>query len=335
MTGLPPWLPPARGRLSAGAPIGRQTWFGVGGPAEILFRPADAEDLAAFLGALPAEIPVTVIGVGSNLLVRDGGIPGVVVRLGREFAGIAAEGEEVHAGAGALDLTVALTAAESGISGLEFLSGVPGTIGGGLRMNAGAYGSEIKDVLVAATALDRGGGRHVIPGAAMGLSYRHCGVDPAWIFVAATLRGRREDPAVIARRMEEIRNAREASQPIRARTGGSTFKNPSGKNPSGKNPSGKNPSGKNPSGENPEGEAAWRLIDAAGCRGLVHGGAMVSEKHANFLINTGTATAADLESLGEKVRRRVHETSGILLEWEIRRLGRPLAGREVEEWRPS
>ena len=314
MSGLPAWLPPARGRLSAEAPIGRQTWLGVGGPAEVLFRPADADDLAVFLGALPAHVPVTVIGVGSNLLVRDGGIPGVVIRLGRGFAEVVAAGEEVRAGAGALDLNIALTAAAAGIAGLEFLSGVPGTLGGGLRMNAGAYGSEIKDVLVTATALDRGGQRRVIPCAAMGLSYRHCGVDPAWIFIEAVLRGRRDDPAAIARRMEDIRATREATQPIRAHTGGSTFKNPSGKNPSG--------------------AAAWRLIDAAGCRGLVRGGAMVSQMHANFLINTGTATAADLEGLGEEVRRRVHETSGILLEWEIRRLGRPLAGAEVEEWRP-
>jgi UDP-N-acetylmuramate dehydrogenase len=319
MTGLPAWLPPARGRLSAEAPIGQQTWFGVGGPAEILFRPADSTDLAEFLGALPAEVPVTVIGVGSNLLVRDGGIPGVVIRLGRGFAEIAAEGEEIRAGAGALDLNVALTAAEAGIAGLEFLSGVPGTIGGGLRMNAGAYGSEIKDVLIAATALDRGGGGHRIACEAMGLTYRHCGVDPAWIFVAAHLRGRRDEHGAITRRMDEIRNTREATQPIRAHTGGSTFKNPSGKNPSGKNPSG---------------EAAWRLIDAAGCRGLVRGGAMISQKHTNFLINTGMATAADLESLGEEVRRRVYESCGILLEWEIRRVGRPLAGNEVEEWRP-
>ncbi len=309
MSGLPAWLPPARGRLSADAAIGRQTWFGVGGPAEVLFRPADPDDLAAFLGALPAEVPVTVIGVGSNLLVRDGGIPGVVIRLGRGFAEIVAADEEVRAGAGALDLNVALVAAEAGIAGLEFLCGVPGTIGGGLSMNAGAYGSEIKDVLIAATAIDRGGGCHRPAREAMGLSYRHCGVDPKWIFTAAVLRGHREEPAAIARRMDEIRSAREASQPIRAHTGGSTFKNPPG-------------------------VAAWRLIDAAGCRGLRCGGAMVSEKHANFLINTGAATAADLESLGEEVRRRVHESSGVLLDWEIRRLGRSLPGQEVEEWRP-
>lgn len=309
MSGLPSWLPPARGRLSAEAAIGKQTWFGVGGPAEVLFRPTDPDDLAAFLGALPAEVPVTVIGVGSNLLVRDGGIPGVVIRLGRGFAEIVTVDEEVRAGAGALDLNVALTAAGAGIAGLEFLSGVPGTIGGGLSMNAGAYGREIRDVLVEAMAIDRQGEQHAMACPALGLSYRHCGVDPAWIFVAAVLHGHRKESAAIAQRMEEIRGTREATQPIRAHTGGSTFKNPPG-------------------------AAAWRLIDRAGCRGLRRGGAMVSEKHANFLINTGAATAADLEGLGEEVRRRVHETSGVLLEWEIRRLGRPLAGQEVEEWRP-
>ncbi len=289
-------LPKVRGRLSADVPLAPLTWFRVGGPAEVLFRPADADDLAEFLAGTPLDIPVTVIGVASNLLVRDGGIPGVTVRLGRGFADIAVAGEEIAAGAGALDLNVALTAAAAGLAGFEFLSGVPGTIGGGLRMNAGAYGGEIKDVLVAAEALDRGGALHRIPGGEMGLSYRNCGVAGDWIFTAARLRGRRGDPVAIARRMDEIRAAREASQPIRARTGGSTF-------------------------ANPPGDQAWRLIDAAGCRGLVRGGAMVSEKHANFLINTGAASAADLEGLGEEVRRRVHAEFGVVLEWEIRRVG--------------
>ena len=293
-------LPPARGRLTFEAPLGKLTWFGVGGPAEALFRPADAEDLAQFLSALPPEVPVTAIGVGSNLLVRDGGVEGVVVRLGRGFAEIAVDGEEVAAGAGALDLNVALAAGEAGVAGLEFLSGVPGTIGGGLRMNAGAYGSELKDVLVGASALDRRGGRHELSLAEMGLRYRHCAVEPSWIFLGARLRGRPEEPAAVAARMREIRAAREASQPIRAHTGGSTFKNPPG-------------------------DTAWRLIDRAGCRGLVRGGAKVSEKHANFLINTGAASAADLEGLGEEVRRRVFEACGILLEWEIRRVGQPLS----------
>jgi UDP-N-acetylmuramate dehydrogenase len=289
-------LPSVRGRLTANAPIGPMTWFRVGGPAEILFRPADAADLAAFLEALPTEIPVTVIGVGSNLLVRDGGIPGLTVRLGRGFVDVTAEGDEVRAGARALDLNVALSAAEAGIAGLEFLSGVPGTIGGGLRMNAGAYGAEIKDVLIEAAAVDRKGTIHRVPGNTLGLSYRHCDAPVDWIFTDALLRGRRGESAEISRKMAEIKAAREASQPIRARTGGSTF-------------------------ANPPGDQAWRLIDAAGCRGLVRGGAMVSEKHTNFLINTGNASAADIEGLGEEVRRRVHAQFGVVLEWEIRRVG--------------
>jgi UDP-N-acetylmuramate dehydrogenase len=299
-------LPPVRGRLTANAPIGPLTWFRVGGPAEVLFRPADEADLADFLKELPAEIPVTVIGVGSNLLVRDGGIPGVTVRLGRGLAAITAEGEQVRAGAGALDINVALSAAEAGIAGLEFLSGVPGTIGGGLSMNAGAYGGEIKDVLVQADAVDRSGTVHRVPVDELGLSYRRSDAPDDWIFTGALLRGRRGDPAEIALRMAEIKAAREASQPIRARTGGSTF-------------------------ANPPGDQAWRLIDAAGCRGLVRGGAMVSEKHTNFLINTGNASAADIEGLGEEVRRRVHAQFGITLEWEIRRVGRPRAGLRPEE----
>jgi UDP-N-acetylmuramate dehydrogenase len=296
-------LPDLRGRLIGNSPIGRQTWFGVGGPAEVLFRPADPEDLAVFLRALPPEVPVTVIGGGANLLVRDGGIPGVTIRLGSALAGLAIDGREVAAGAGALHLNVALAAAAAGIAGLEFLSGIPGTLGGGLRMNAGAYGREIKDLLVSASALDRGGESHVIEAASMGFSYRDCGVDPGWIFVAARLRGADGDPHAVMRRMTEIRQAREATQPIRARTGGSTFKNPPG-------------------------NSAWRLIDAASCRGLARGGAMVSPQHANFLINTGNATAADLEGLGEEVRRRVYNACGIVLEWEIRRIGCPLPGIE-------
>jgi UDP-N-acetylmuramate dehydrogenase len=291
-------LPPVRGRLMANAPIGQQTWFGVGGLAEAMFRPADARDLAAFLAALPAEIPVTVIGVGSNLLVRDGGIPGVTIRLGRGLANIAIGHEEILVGSGALDRIVAYTAAEAGLAGLEFLSGIPGTIGGSLRMNAGAYGKEIKDVLVSATAIDRGGRSHVIDSASMKFTYRHCGIDSGWIFLGARLRGIACNRARIEKRLIEIREMREATQPVRARTSGSTF-------------------------ANPPGEAAWRLIDAAGCRGLTRGGAMVSQKHANFLINTGSASAADIEGLGEEIRRRVYETTGILLEWEIHRVGLP------------
>lgn len=298
LTGM---LPAVRGRLIANAPIGRQTWFGAGGPAQVLFRPADRADLAAFLIALPPETPVTVIGGGANVLVRDGGVPGVTIRLGHAFAGIAFDGADLVAGGGSLHLNVALAAAEAGIAGLEFLSGIPGTLGGGLRMNAGAYGREVRDVLVSATALDRTGTVHVVEAAAMGLSYRHCEVAPDWVFIEARLHGTPGRCAAITERIAEIRRAREAAQPIRTRTGGSTFKNPPG-------------------------DAAWRLIDAAGCRGLARGGAMVSPQHANFLVNTGSASAADLEGLGEEVRRRVHDACGVGLEWEIRRIGHSLAG---------
>jgi len=290
-------LPPVRGRLTENAPLAPITWFRAGGTAEIMFRPADIDDLQAFLAAKPADIPVTVIGVASNLLVRDGGVEGVVVRLGRGFVDIRVDGDSVEAGAGALDLNVALTCQQAGIAGLEFLSGIPGTIGGALRMNAGAYGREVKDCLREAVLLDDAGRRHVLGAAALGLGYRHCGVAEDWIFVAGRFAGMAGDPAAIQQRMAEIQSAREASQPIRARTGGSTF-------------------------ANPKGHKAWELIDRAGCRGLRRGGAMISEKHANFLINTGDATAADLEGLGEEVRRRVYESSGILLDWEIRRIGR-------------
>ena len=294
-------LPPVRGRLSENVPLAPITWFRVGGAAEIMFRPADVEDLAGFLASRPADVRVTVIGVASNLLVRDGGVDGVVIRLGRGFVDIRIDGTTVEAGAGALDLNVALACREAGVAGLEFMSGIPGTVGGGLRMNGGAYGREFKDVLQHAVALDASGNKHVLPTGSLGLSYRHCCVAEDWIFVQAVFAGETGDPAAIGKRMAEIQAAREASQPIRARTGGSTF-------------------------ANPPGHKAWELIDRAGCRGLQRGGAMVSEKHANFLINTGSATAADLESLGEEVRRRVHETSGVMLEWEIRRIGRPAGG---------
>ncbi|HZT52285.1 MAG TPA: UDP-N-acetylmuramate dehydrogenase [Stellaceae bacterium] len=290
-------LPRVRGRLSENAPLAPVTWFRVGGPAEVMFRPADIEDLADFLAAKPADVPITVIGVASNLLVRDGGIPGVVVRLGRGFVEIAADGTRIRAGAGALDLNVALAAGMSGITGLEFLCGIPGTVGGGLRMNAGAYGNEFKDMLDTIEALDPAGRRRVLRASEMGLAYRHCGVPEDWIFIGATFHGARGARDAIAARMDEIRAAREATQPIRARTGGSTFANPPGRK-------------------------AWELIDRAGCRGLRLGDAMVSEQHANFLINAGAATAAEIEALGEEVRRRVLETSGIALEWEIKRVGR-------------
>lgn len=289
-------LPPVRGRYTAEAPLDRITWFGVGGPAEVMFRPADPDDLAAFLAAKPADVPVTVIGVGSNLLVRDGGIAGVVVRLGRGFVEVVSEGNGVMAGAGALDANVALAAAKAGLAGLEFLSGIPGTIGGALRMNAGAYGVETKDVLIEAEALDARGRMHRADAAALGLTYRHSAAPSDWIFTRARFKARAGDKAAILARMAEIRESREATQPIRSRTGGSTFKNPPGRK-------------------------AWQLIEAAGCRGLVRGGAVVSDKHCNFLINAGTATADDLESLGEEVCARVRAASGVELEWEIKRIG--------------
>ncbi len=294
-------LPRVRGRYTADAPLARITWFRVGGPAEVMFRPADPEDLAQFLAGKPADVPVTVIGVASNLLVRDGGVPGVVVRLGRGFVEMKAEGETVHAGAGALDGNVALVARDGAIAGLEFLSGIPGTIGGALRMTAGAYGAEMKAVTRSADALDARGNRHNLDLAALGFTYRHCAVSEDWIFIAASLRGRPGDRAAIQRRMDEINAAREETQPVRTRTGGSTF-------------------------ANPPGHKAWELIDKVGGRGLRRGGAMVSEKHCNFLINAGEASAADIEALGEELRRRVKDAFGVTLEWEIRRIGVPRAG---------
>ncbi|MBS0540907.1 MAG: UDP-N-acetylmuramate dehydrogenase [Proteobacteria bacterium] len=288
-------LPKPRGRLTADAPLGPQTWFRAGGHAEVLFRPADVEDLASFLAALPMDVAVTVLGVGSNVLVRDGGIRGVVIRLMRGFTGITVEGNEVVAGAGAPDLNVALTARDHALTGLEFLSGIPGTIGGAFPTNAGAYGGDLASVLVSAEAVDRAGTVHRVVPAELGLGYRHSSAPADWIFTSARLRATPGDQLAIARRIAEIDSARGESQP-RSRTGGSTFANP--------------PTLK-----------AWELIDRAGCRGLRVGGAQVSEKHTNFLINTGDATAADIEGLGEEVRRRVFEQSGILLQWEIRRLG--------------
>ena len=293
-------LPRPRGRLTADAPLGPQTWFRAGGAAEVLFRPADVEDLARFMAALPADVPVTVLGVGSNVLVRDGGVGGVVIRLLRGFTGISVEDHEIVAGAGALDLNVALTARDHGLAGLEFLSGIPGTIGGSLRMNAGAYEGDLSQVLVSAEAVDRSGKVHVVPASALGFSYRHSEAPADWIFTSARLRATPGDQLAIARRIAEIDAARTDSQP-RSRTGGSTF-------------------------VNPPGHKAWQLIDRAGCRGLRIGEAQVSQKHCNFLINLGDATAADIERLGEEVRRRVREQTGVQLEWEIRRIGEP-AGR--------
>ena len=293
-------LPRPRGRLTADAALGPQTWFRAGGVAEVLFRPADVEDLAKFMAALPSDVPVTVLGVGSNILVRDGGVKGVVIRLLRGFTGISVEDGEIVAGAGALDLNVALTARDHALAGLEFLSGIPGTIGGALRMNAGAYEGDLSQVLITAEAVDRSGKVHVVPASALGFSYRHSEAPADWIFTAARLRATPGDQLAIARRIVEIDAARTDSQP-RSRTGGSTF-------------------------VNPPGHKAWQLIDQAGCRGLQVGAAQVSEKHCNFLINLGEATASDIEGLGEEVRRRVLEKTGVQLEWEIRRIGEP-AGR--------
>jgi len=288
-------LPPVRGRLTENASLAGVTWFAVGGPADVLFRPADRDDLADFLRQRPADVPITVIGVGSNLLIRDGGVRGIVVRLGRGFVGITVRDNLVQAGAAALDLSVALTARDHGLGGLEFLSGVPGTIGGALRMNAGAYGGDMARVVVSAEAVDGRGNVMTLTPEQLGFTYRHSAVAPDTIFTAATLQGAPGDRSEIARRIVEIENERQASQP-RSKTGGSTF-------------------------VNPPGLRAWELIDRAGCRGLSVGGAQVSEKHCNFLINTGNATAWDVETLGEEVRRRVFAATGVALQWEIKRIG--------------
>ena len=297
-------LPPLRGRAQANAPLAPFTWFRAGGSAEMLVRPADARDLADFLRGLPHEFPVQVIGACSNLIIRDGGLPGVTIRLARGFTAIAVEANAIVAGAAALDVTVAETAAAAGLAGLEFLSGVPGSIGGAVVMNAGAYGGDIASVLDWAEIVTRSGEIVRLSAADLDFAYRHAHVPAGAIVVRARLRAQQGVPAVIAARMAEIRASREASQPIRARTGGSTFRNP-------------------------DSMKAWELIDAAGCRGLTRGGAQVSEKHCNFLINTGTATAADIEGLGEEVRRRVHAATGVTLHWEIRRIGIPGSKPEV------
>ncbi|WP_454918205.1 UDP-N-acetylmuramate dehydrogenase [Xanthobacter sediminis] len=290
--------PALRGKLDANVPLADLTWFRVGGPAQVLFLPADADDLASLLAAVPAEVPVTVVGLGSNLIVRDGGVPGVVVRLGRGFTDIAVDGARITAGAGVPDVKVARAAAEAGLDGFAFLRGVPGAIGGALRMNAGAYGGEVKDILVRAEAVTRAGEKVVLTAADMGFTYRHCGAPGDLIFTRAVFEGRPGDRAEIAARMAKITESREATQPIKSRTGGSTFKNPPGLK-------------------------AWQLVDEAGCRGLTLGRAQVSELHANFLVNLGGATAAEIEALGEEVRRRVRATSGVELEWEIKRIGIP------------
>ncbi len=297
--GLIDRLPAVRGKYIEDASMADLTWFRVGGAADVLFSPADAEDLGAFLSACPAEIPVLVVGVGSNLLVRDGGVDGVVIRLGKAFGRVSVEpGNRVRAGAAVPDVKVAKAALDAGLAGLSFYRGIPGTVGGALRMNGGAYGRETCDVLVEAKAFDRQGNLHVLANADMGFTYRHCGVPDDYIFIEALFQGSPGVTEEIAADMKAITEARESSQPVRSRTGGSTFKNP-------------------------EGGKAWQLIDAAGCRGLRVGAAQVSEKHCNFLINEGGATADDIETLGETVRDRVRETSGVGLEWEIKRVGRP------------
>ncbi len=290
-------MPDLRGRLIANQPLAELTWFRVGGPAQVLFMPEDETDLSGFLSRLPPDIPVTVIGLGSNLIVRDGGVPGVVIRLGRGFSDIKVEdGAHVRAGTAVPDVKVARAAQDAAIAGLAFLRGIPGAVGGALRMNGGAYGGETKDVLLAARGVDRGGRIRAFTNGEMHYAYRHCGVSDEVIFTEALFRGTPGDPAVIAAEMDKITESRESTQPIKSRTGGSTFKNPPGRK-------------------------AWQLIDAAGCRGLTVGGAQVSEMHCNFLINRGDATAADIETLGETVRARVREASGVELEWEIKRIG--------------
>jgi len=290
--------PPLRGQAEANGALAEFIWFRTGGSAEWLVRPVDVRDLADFLAALPAETPVFPIGVGSNLIVRDGGVPGVTVRLPKSFAKVGVEmGNHIRAGAAAMGITIATAARDAGIAGLEFLRGIPGTAGGAVRMNAGAYGRDVSDILIEATIVLRDGAIETWPAAKLGYSYRHSALPEGAVVVEALFQGTPGDPAMIGAEMDRIAAEREASQPLRSRTGGSTFKNP-------------------------EGDKAWRLVDAAGCRGLRIGDAQVSEKHTNFLLNLGGASSADIEALGEEVRRRVKEQSGVTLEWEIQRVGK-------------
>ena len=291
-------LPHVRGTLTPNADLAKGTWFRVGGTADMLFQPADVDDLSDFLENLSTDIPVTVIGLGSNLIIRDGGIRGVVIKLGKTFGSIHHEGDIMTVQAGAADAAVARYAADAGLSGLEFLIGIPGNIGGAVRMNAGAYGTEIADILIDCTYITHDGTIHTATRHEIDFSYRHCGLADDVIILSARLRGAKSDPAAIKARMEEIKAQREETQPVKSRTGGSTF-------------------------ANPEGHKAWELVDKVGGRGLTIGGAQVSEKHCNFLLNTGTATAADLENLGEELRRRVKDEFDIDLRWEIRRIGEP------------
>ena len=289
--------PKVRGEITYDAPLAKYTWFRTGGCADVLFVPADEQDLCDFLKQLPIDVPVLPLGVGSNMLIRDGGVDGVVIRMGKKFSKIIVQNNVIMAGAGAPDISVARAALKAGITGFEFLRGVPGTIGGALKMNAGAYGLEIKDIFKSATVIDRGGKIRELKSDEMGFSYRHTDVPDEYIFLKAVFKGSYGNAEEIKRRMDEIGDAREESQPLRTRTGGSTFKNP-------------------------DGLSAWKLVDGAGCRGLKIGGARVSEKHCNFLINEGEATAKDIEELGEEVRRRVMNNSGVKLNWEIKRIGR-------------
>lgn len=294
--GLIARLPEVRGKLIPNAQLKDNTWFRVGGPAETLFKPADVEDLSHFLKGLHHSIPLTVLGVGSNTLIRDGGVPGVVIKLGPAFSAIHVQGTTLHAGAAALDLNIARAARDASLTGFEFLSGIPGSLGGALRMNAGAYGGEMRHVLQTVTAVDRKGGIETVGPEIMGLAYRHCAAPADWIFVSAVMHGTPDEKEAIEARMKSIQESRVASQPIHEKTSGSTF-------------------------ANPPGHKAWELIEQAGGRGLRIGGAVMSEKHCNFMINTGHASAEDLEMLGEEVRRRVKDKSGLELRWEIRIIG--------------
>lgn len=295
-------MPAVRGKLTAHAPLAPLVWFKAGGAADWLFEPKDADDLADFLAALHPSVPVMALGLGSNLIVRDGGVPGVVVRLGKAFAQVERLDEtSLRCGGGASGILVSSTARDAGIGGLEFLRSIPGTVGGFVRMNGGAYGREVKDVLVEAEVVLRTGERRTLSLAALGYTYRHSDLPEGAVVMSAIFRGYPEASETIQAEMDRISAAREASQPLRSKTGGSTFKNP-------------------------DGEKAWALVDRAGCRGLTIGGAQVSEKHTNFLINTGDATSADIEALGEEVRKRVKEQSGVMLEWEIQRVGRATPG---------
>ena len=305
-------LPPVRGRYRAGVPMAPRTWLRVGGPAEVVFQPADAADLRAFLKAKPAEVPVTPVGVASNLLVRDGGLDGVVLRFAGPLAEVDIDDDRLWVGAGATDRMIAIQAMKAGLSGLEFLIGIPGTLGGAIRMNAGAFGGETAEIVERVVALDQDGSRHELGAAELGFGYRHSELPAGWIVIGAVLRAVPGEPQAIEARMRSVKAEREANQPLHVATGGSTFKNPGGKDPAA--------------------PRAWQLIDAAGCRGLRHGRAMVSDKHCNFLINTGGARAAELEELGEQVRARVEAQSGIRLEWEIDRVGRPASDRSTDDW---